>query len=269
MSSSIIEDARYSDIINGFAPHAHNCYEIIYLCEGTLSMRISGMEYTVNAPSLIFISKLEQHSIKVIGSVYKRYYLCISPLLAGSYVRDYTLLTLLSNRREGFCHVLSASAFKADADRIFLRLTEEFASEKPYSLLRQTSLLTELLILIYRTAPNLFAQENNKSISMIWQIQCTLEENCKEHFTLAELAEKYHMSPCYLAHLFKKVTGYSVMQYLTMCRLSLARQLLSETDMSVTEIVYNSGFSDSSNFSRLFKREMNISPIEYRKKVQQ
>ncbi len=269
MSASIIEDARFSDSINGFAPHAHNCYEIIYLCDGTLSVKIDSKEYTVTAPSLIFISKLEQHSIKVIGKKYKRYYLCISPLLAGSYIRDYTLLTLLANRREDFRHVLDVSDFKADIDRIFSDCTSEFSSKMPYSTLRQTCLLTELLIKIYRAAPNLFAQENNKSISMIWQIQCMLEKNCKEHFTLAGLAEQYHLSPCYLAHLFKKVTGYSVMQYLTMCRLSLARQLLSESDMSITEIVYNSGFSDSSNFSRLFKREMSISPIEYRKKAQQ
>ena len=143
----------------------------------------------------------------------------------------------------------------------------EHNNQLPYYSEKQVSLLMELLITIYRLKPSLFSGENDKSISVIWKIQCKLEQNCNEHFSLATLAEEYHMSTCYLSHLFKKVTGYPLMQYLTICRLSKARQLLAETNMSITEIVYNTGFTDSSNFSRLFKREMKLTPNEYRKKV--
>lgn len=268
LSNSLIENAKYLSEVNDFAPHAHNCYEIIYLKEGSLKVAIGEKQYDAKGPSLIFVSKLEQHSLKVTGNAYKRYYLCISPAGAGSLIRDYTLLTLLSNRHEDFCHVLNAAPFEAEADRIFKACVAEQEAGLPYSAERQASLLCELLILIYRQNPALFSSENNKSISIIWKIQCRFEQNYQEKFSLRLLAEEYHMSPCYLSHLFKSATGYSIMQYLTMCRLSVSRQLLSETDMSVTEIVYATGFSDSSNFSRLFKREMACSPLEYRKHQQ-
>jgi len=266
MASLIIEDAKYACTLDKFSPHSHNSYEIIYLKKGELELTVDEKTYTAVSPSLIFLSKLEQHSIHVIGDDYERCYLRISPLLASNYIRDYTLLTVLSNRPDDFCHVLSAKAFYPEADRIFTACVNEFNCNLPYSQQKQISLLTELLILIYRNAPSMFSQENSKCISVIWKIQLRLEQNCQEHFSLESLAEEYHLSKCYLAHLFKKVTGYSIMQYLAMCRLSLARQLLSETNMSITEIVFNTGFSDSSNFSRLFKRELKISPNDYRKK---
>ncbi len=268
MPSAIIEEAKFTDTVSsGYALHSHNCYEIIYIKEGKLSINISNKTYKIDKPSLIFVSKLEQHSISVTGNAYKRYYLCISPILASNMIRDYSLLTILSNRPEDFCHVLDVSKNEPDIDRIFSEIIFEYENKLPYSCEKQTSLLCELLILIYRMMPSLFSNENDKSISVIWKIQCRLEQNCNEHFSLSSLAEEYHMSPCYLSHLFKKVTGYPLMQYLTICRLSMARQLLAETNMSITEIVYNTGFSDSSNFSRLFKREMKLTPNEYRKKV--
>ncbi len=268
MPGAIIEDAKFTDnVSSGYASHSHNCYEIIYIKEGKLTINISNKTYIIDKPSLIFVSKLEQHSLSVIGNGYKRYYLCISPILASNMIRDYSLLTILSNRPEDFNHVLDVSKIENEMDRIFSQLIFEHENQLPYSCERQSSLLCDLLIAIYRLTPSLFSSENDKSISIIWKIQCRLEQNCNEHFSLSSLAEEYHMSACYLSHLFKKVTGYPLMQYLTICRLSLARQLLSETNMSITEIVYNTGFSDSSNFSRLFKREMKVTPNEYRKKV--
>ena len=266
--ASIIEEAKFTNNLYSLAPHTHNCYELIYIKEGELKLTIASKEYSPKAPALIFVSKLEQHSLSVISGSYKRYYLCISPLLAGSMINDYTLLTVFSNRPEDFCHVLDVTSIEDDVERIFTTIIDEHKTQYDYCARRQAALLSELLVLIYRLEPRMFSHENDKSISVIWQIQCRLEQSCNEHLTLSSIANEYHMSPCYLSHLFKKVTGYPLMQYLSMCRLSLARQLLTETDMSITEIVFAIGYSDSSNFSRLFKREVNMTPMEYRRKFQ-
>ena len=266
MTTPLLEDAKFIDSLSGtFAPHAHPCYEVLYLKMGTLIIHVAQRVYTVNAPSLIFVSKFEQHSLTVEGDAYQRYYLCISPTAAEAMIRDYTLLTVLSHRPENFCHVLDVTPLENEIDRIFDACVNEVKTPLPYTNQRQAALISELLILLFRFAPSLFSMEKAKTISVIWKIQSELEANCRESFSLNRLAEQYHMSPYYLSHLFKDVTGYSVMQYLTLSRLSLARQMVLETDLPVTEIVYASGFSDCSNFSRLFKREMHLSATEYRK----
>lgn len=265
MPNALIENAGYSTNVYDFAPHTHNCYEIIYLKQGALRVQIGAKAYRAVGPSLIFLSKLEIHSLQVEGEVYERYWLCISSARAGSLIHSYKLLTLLSNRHAEFCHVLDATPFCGEADRIFSACVAEHTADLPYADEKQAALLSELLILIYRQSPLLFADENNKSASVIWKIQCRFEKEYAEPFTIASLAEEYHMSPYYLSHLFKRVTGYAPMAYLTKCRLSEARRLLAETDFSVTDVVYATGFSDSSNFSRLFKREVGLSPTEYKK----
>jgi len=265
MTNVLIENAGYSTNVHGYALHAHNCYEIIYLRQGTLKLQVNSRQYETTGPSLIFLSKLEHHSLQVVSEVYERFWLCISPSAAGNLIHSYVLLSLLSNRPEEFCHVLDAHPFASEADRIFSSCIEEFSASMPYSAERQAALLSELLILIYRSKPSLFSAENNKTISVIWKIQCQLEQNYAERITLATLAAEHHISASYLSHLFKRITGYSVFQYLTMTRLSVARKLLAETELSITEVVYATGFSDCSNFSRLFKREIGCSPMEYKK----
>ena len=265
MENILIEMAAYSTDVHDFALHTHNCYEIIYLRNGSLRLWVADRQYDAAGPALIILNKLELHSLQVMSTVYERYYLCISPVGAGNLMRDYTLLTLLSNRPEDFRHVLDARPLAREADRIFEACVEEYAHPRAYTAERQAALLTDLLILIYRQQPDLFTRESSKSISVVWKIQCRFEQEYAERFSLAELAAEYHMSVSYLSHLFKRVTGYAIMEYLTMCRLSVARKLLSETGLSVTEIVFATGFSDSSNFSRLFKRETGCSPLEYRK----
>lgn len=268
MANLLIENAGYSAKVHGYGLHAHNCYEIIYLRRGTLHVQVNNRHYEAVGPSLIFLSKLEHHSLQVVGDIYERYWLCISPAGAGNMIPNFVLLSLLSNRPEEFYHVLDAASFAEEADRIFSGCVAEFTSPQLYSTERQAVLLSDLLILIYRQNSSLFATDNDKTVSIIWKIQRQLEQNYADRFTLESLAAEHHISPSYLSHLFKRITGYTIIQYLTMCRLSVARKLLSETDLSITEVVYATGFSDCSNFSRLFKREIGCSPIDYKKQKQ-
>ena len=268
MANILIENAGYSALVHGYALHAHNCYEIIYLRQGILNVQVNNRHYEAIGPSLIFLSKLEHHSLQVDGDVYERYWLCISPSGAGNLIPNYVLLSLLSNRPEEFCHVMDASPFSAETDRIFSACVQEFSSPQPYAAERQAVLLSDLLILIYRRNPALFATDNDKTVSIIWKIQRQLEQNYADKITLESLSAEHHISPSYLSHLFKRITGYTIIQYLTMCRLSVARKLLTETDLSITEVVYATGFSDCSNFSRLFKREIGCSPMDYKKQEQ-
>ena len=167
MNGSVIESAKFTEFLSNSSTHYHNCYEVIYIEEGHLNICIDNKQYTISKPSLIFISKLEHHSVTVLGDKYKRYFICISPILASNMIREYSLLTVLSNRHEKFCHVIDVSSIKAEMDRIFSSIVFEHNSVSPYSTQKQAALLLELLISIYRLNPSLFSNENKKKKNFI------------------------------------------------------------------------------------------------------
>ena len=68
---------------------------------------------------------------------------------------------------------------------------------------------------------------------------------------------------------FKKITGNTPAKYITLLRMSMAQSLLIETDMSVSDIMYQVGISDPPLFSKMFKRVYSLSPKAYRERVRQ
>ncbi|MEG2377927.1 MAG: AraC family transcriptional regulator [Clostridia bacterium] len=72
------------------------------------------------------------------------------------------------------------------------------------------------------------------------------------------------MSHSTFSYIFKQVTGQTFSEYVMKLRLSCACKLLDTTDMTITEICQNSGFGDSTYFTRMFKKRFGIPPSRYR-----
>lgn len=91
-----------------------------------------------------------------------------------------------------------------------------------------------------------------------------IEANYKKDITLNEIAKMINMSESAVSHFFKKRTNRSFITYLTDVRIGNASRLLAETTQSVSEIAFECGFSNLSNFNRIFKKYKNQTPSEYR-----
>ena len=85
-----------------------------------------------------------------------------------------------------------------------------------------------------------------------------------EGASACDLAKTLKYDPDYLTRIFKKHTGKTVSQYINGVRLQEAKNLLSNTDRSIAEIAYASGFADEKYFMRLFKRIESVTPTQYR-----
>lgn len=83
--------------------------------------------------------------------------------------------------------------------------------------------------------------------------------------TVQYLAEALSVSPNYLSDLLKTLTGQSTQQHIHARLIEKAKERLSTTDLSVTEIAFELGFEHSQSFSRLFKSKTNFSPLEFRR----
>lgn len=84
--------------------------------------------------------------------------------------------------------------------------------------------------------------------------------------TLPDLCDHFMRSKSHISHLFKKRSGMTIKEYCNNLKLEDARKLLAETNFSVTEIAYDSGFNDVSYFISLFKEKYGTSPLKFRNK---
>ena len=93
--------------------------------------------------------------------------------------------------------------------------------------------------------------------------------NFREEITLNIIREKFNVSPAYFSREFKRRTGMCFNDYLAEKRFDYAKKLLEYSDMTVTDICYESGFNDYANFERNFKTRYGNSPRQYRKNAVQ
>ena len=82
--------------------------------------------------------------------------------------------------------------------------------------------------------------------------------------SVAFIAEQMNISPNYLSSLLKSLTGQSTQQHLHDKLIELAKEKLSTSNLSVSEIAYELGFEHLQSFSKLFKLKTSLSPVEFR-----
>lgn len=79
------------------------------------------------------------------------------------------------------------------------------------------------------------------------------------------VAEQLNISTRYLSSLVKQLTGQTTQQHIQNKIIEKAKEKLSTTDLSVSEIAFHLGFEHSQSFNKLFKKKTNLSPLEFRK----
>jgi len=90
-----------------------------------------------------------------------------------------------------------------------------------------------------------------------------IEANLSEPLQLSAIAEAACMSRFHFARLFREQTGRSPMEYLRMCRIERARQLLRADGQRIGQIATELGFYDQSHFVRWFRRSLGCTPSAY------
>ena len=256
--------AKYSEDTNGYTRHFHDAHEILYVVAGRIAVNIGGEEREAGEGSLLVFSRFEEHSVRVLAPEYRRFTLLISPdVVLGA--DNYILSSILINRGGGFDRVVDFKKAENEILPLMKAMTREYLEKPPMYEKTLDSMLMCLLVLLYRSHPQLFLENENANTEIVRDIQGRFERDHSEKFSLAALAAEYHVSSSHLSHIFKSVTGYAPIEYLMICRISAAKSLLSTTDKSIKEIVDLCGFSDESNFSRTFREKVGMPPTEFRK----
>lgn len=180
--------------------------------------------------------------------------------------RFFKIRELLNDARRG---LKFSGQTLSDASRMMISLTQdkEFSNIIEFlSLLDLLSRSTERDFLASEGfTPQSFKSDNNRIKIAYGAI---LRYFTNSNLKIGEIAKMVNMSESAFSHFFQKYTNKSFTQFLIDVRIGHACKLLLDTDDTIKEICFQSGFNNLANFNRLFKKYRNCTPLEYRKKFQ-
>jgi YesN/AraC family two-component response regulator len=250
--------------------HYHNDYEIIYVSKGSPEFSINEKVYKVTQDSLIFINNLEPHEYTILEYPYSRYVIMLKPNFINTFIDEPMLTSVFKHRPKDFIHVLKLTTEQApEIHSIFERIIFEYSCKNPFLENTVKLYIYLLLVSVFRISNKLFplsSMEVTANKKIIVDIQKYIEDNYTEEISLKDISKRFHTDMYYLCHLFKEVTGYTFKSYLTLRRISSAKDLLSYSDKDVTEVGLDSGFSNVNHFIRTFKKIVGVTPFQYKKK---
>jgi AraC family transcriptional regulator len=123
-----------------------------------------------------------------------------------------------------------------------------------------TARFTGLVLGSTHAAPRAGPADRRRAVeTALW-----IDDNSGEPIDLQQAAARASLSPFHFLRLFARVLGVTPHQYLVRSRLRKAARMLADDTRSVSEIAYESGFGDLSNFIRSFHRAAGVSPREFR-----
>ena len=149
---------------------------------------------------------------------------------------------------------------------VWQMLEQEFKSSEMLKDEMLQMMLKRILILctrIYKSQKDL-DKLKNLNIDIIREYNFLVEQHFRDKHTVSEYAAMLNKSPKTLSNSFNKLGNSSPLQMIKDRKMLEARRLLAYTDKTVSEIGYEIGFKDVQSFSRFFKKEEGLSPVDYR-----
>lgn len=250
--------------------HFHPEYELNYLYNAEHATRVVGDS----------IAEVGMHDLCLIGpNLYHVYQKGKCDHMKG--IREVTTQFLPNTLPQ---ELLSKDIFKSIAD--MLKRSEHGILFSQETAIRVEPIMTamshksgfesfmEFLNLMYQlsispdqqTLANSSFQNDNKATTdaRMEKVHAYLMANYDKKVMLDDVANVLNMSPASVTRLIKHMTGKSFIEFLNEIRLGFATRLMIDSDMNISEICYQCGFNNISNFNRIFKKMQGFTPTEFR-----
>ncbi len=240
--------------------HTHSVWELYLQISGESRWRAEREVYTLKPGGLLAVGPGIEHSMHERSAAKMHFYFAAIDIELAL-ARIPSLRTAWEGRRIGF----SAQAEHALAP--FRQLIREVSIAQPHQTLGIRLALDSLTLEASRALGVPGDIENlvgvHPAVSRAKQL---MDHHPEGNWTLAELSAACDLSPNHLVETFSSDVGTSPRQYLLQRRVERAREMLLETDLPVTEIGLELGFSSGQHFTFRFKQTVGITPSGYRKK---
>lgn len=266
-----VKGTNPSESVVHYLHHSQN-YLIFYFAHVKGSIKIEGQNYELRDGDIIILNPAELFRLKLDDNYYhERISLSISEAMLAAFPDSCNeLFSPFYNRKKGVGNHISAE--KASAYNItecFGSILRNFQSSDVAAPLLTFCEITKLLKILNDVHKENTEIDSVQSSShpLIRNVLNYLNLHYNEDLSIASVSEVFHINQSHLSHLFKEHMGMSLWNYVTFRRIQLFNELI-KTNTSVESTCYLAGFRNYSNFFRLYKKYMNITPTEYKKQVQ-
>jgi AraC family L-rhamnose operon regulatory protein RhaS len=239
----------------------HDFLEIFLVFSGTGTFQLEDQQITCEAHDVLIVPPGCQHTIHDNpAQPLWLFGVCVSPVV---WKHESHFLVDLGMGKRSLTLEISAR-FRADLRRILYEQTHP----GPGSQLRISGIAQQLLAELIRIPVEHAQHGTTSQTSNLKQIVTNyaqqLELTFFEPATIDQVANQLGMSRRRFTSLFREVTGNSWAHHVTGLRMNYARKLILETNRTIESIAFETGYEELSGFYRAFRRELGISPRQYR-----
>lgn len=247
--------------------HWHDDVEFIYVLKGTTHYEMADTNVVMREGEGIFVNSRQLHLIhadkdedcELLCLIFHPIVLCSTAYITDNYVKP-----LIENSNVPYVHLKSSIAWQKSVLEDIAKMETYCEDDRGH--MQVMNLLFDMWNLLF---DNLYEKEEddikNKDLSCMKKMIAYIHMNYRNRIKLSEICEAGSVGRSKCNLLFDTYYNVSPIEYVKNYRIEQGAKLLTLSDMSITEVAYEVGFTDSSYFSKAFSEKIGITPHKYRK----
>lgn len=253
--------------------HTHDFFELVVIVAGRCGYTYNGHDYVIHAGDTFIVPPGQYHQYHDQNGIDLLNFLWCPDALPFDFKKlrgmssFRAFLELEPDSRNAFAfehHLVLNNDQVVEIEKIHRKMLHEQEILRDGGQLRMTCLFYDLLILLARHYSETGKNSKPNDILHMEQVAEFIEKNYASHLQRQDAAKIFGRGVRMFSDAFNKSFGMSFSDYLTQIRLRHAQQMLTETQMRISEIALECGFCDSNYFCAVFRKVYGITPRKYR-----
>jgi len=237
-------------------PHAHECFELLYVLEGRCRINSPTGTYVAQPHHLIIFRPYQWHAETQLTSTYA--VVCLR--FPQEFLVEYDIPLPEPTQLPTVVALPCDESFQA----ILERIVAEYQQRDAYSVEMIAAYMVQFAVLLRRSFNH--RESSLPDTPPASSLRRLLDQHVSSAVSIRDLAQQVHMSESHFSHQVKALLGVAPKTYVREQRIARARELLLSTALSVEEIAALLGYDAPTSFFRAFKRVTGLTPGEFRQR---